>query len=421
MWIHCFVVKLMLLSIASGFLCRSSAGCKRIPSSFAFRGHHAVASSASSDSPISFGTYKHSERWNVEYGTKNANNKERCEAMIVPFHKPADVKDKDGIKASLKSSIPADVKEDVKQVVSQLIDEGIFKGEGTIISRVSISNGPKYVSLVGLGSVPKAGNKRGDVESGSKIGSAIVKLVNECRIGHVEVVIPKGLSKAALGHVVLGLEEAAYKDIRFKKELPASETDKFPGDSKVRVDLVGVEESAASELQEIVKQSSSIASGVHFARDLVGAPANVKTPIVIAHEAASIAEKYGLECTVLGAEECTKLGMGGYLGVQQGSKFPPQFIHLKYTPPKSSEEPLKVALVGKGLTFDSGGYNLKVGASQIELMKFDMGGCAAVLGSAVAIGQLKPKVISSGNSQYLSVLIIAEFAECGSALDNSSL
>jgi leucyl aminopeptidase len=80
-----------------------------------------------------------------------------------------------------------------------------------------------------------------------------------------------------------------------------------------------------------------------------------------------------------------------------GSKFPPQFIHLKYSPEgtddrKDMSDIVRIALIGKGLTFDSGGYNLKVGAgSQIEMMKYDMGGCAAVLGSAIAIAQLKPK------------------------------
>jgi hypothetical protein len=87
--------------------------------------------------------------------------------------------------------------------------------------------------------------------------------------------------------------------------------------------------------------------------------------------------------------------MGGYLGVQQGSKFPPQFIHLTYKPANPSPDVVKVALIGKGLTFDSGGYNLKAGAgSMIELMKFDMGGCAAVLGTAKAISQLRPNVSS---------------------------
>lgn len=86
--------------------------------------------------------------------------------------------------------------------------------------------------------------------------------------------------------------------------------------------------------------------------------------------------------------------MGGFLAVQQGSMFPAQFIHLVYKPNvPAGTNVTKVALIGKGLTFDSGGYNLKAGGgSMIEMMKFDMGGCAAVLGCAKAIGQLRPKV-----------------------------
>jgi leucyl aminopeptidase len=81
--------------------------------------------------------------------------------------------------------------------------------------------------------------------------------------------------------------------------------------------------------------------------------------------------------------------MGAYLGVAQGSELPPKFIHLTYRPSGSVQR--RVALVGKGLTFDSGGYNLKVAGSQIEMMKYDMGGSAAVLGAARAIGELRPE------------------------------
>jgi leucyl aminopeptidase len=88
--------------------------------------------------------------------------------------------------------------------------------------------------------------------------------------------------------------------------------------------------------------------------------------------------------------------MGAYLGVQQGSRFEPVFLHLSYRPGCKSGGAVAegrrkcVVLVGKGLTFDSGGYNLKVGVSMIELMKIDMGGCAAVLGAARTVAQLKP-------------------------------
>ena len=91
---------------------------------------------------------------------------------------------------------------------------------------------------------------------------------------------------------------------------------------------------------------------------------------------------------MLERSDCEAKGMGAFLAVSQGSDLPPKFIHLIYRP--AGEVKRRVALVGKGLTFDSGGYNLKVGAAQIDMMKFDMGGSAAVLGAMRSIAELKP-------------------------------
>ena len=100
--------------------------------------------------------------------------------------------------------------------------------------------------------------------------------------------------------------------------------------------------------------------------------------------------------------------MGAYLAVAKGSDLEPNFIHLKYSPKTAKH---KVVLVGKGLTFDSGGYNLKVGASQIEKMKYDMGGSAAVLGTARAIAELKPN-----NTEVHFIVAACENMINGSAL-----
>jgi hypothetical protein len=98
---------------------------------------------------------------------------------------------------------------------------------------------------------------------------------------------------------------------------------------------------------------------------------------------------YGLELKVLERSDCEALGMGSYLAVSQGSDLPPKFIHLTYRP--SGPATRRLVLVGKGLSFDSGGYNLKTAGSQIEMMKYDMGGSAAVLGAMRAIAELKPE------------------------------
>ena len=130
---------------------------------------------------------------------------------------------------------------------------------------------------------------------------------------------------------------------------------------------------------------------MNLARELVGAPPNTLTPSALAEKAVEIAKEYQLKFKILEKEDCQKIGMGAYLSVSQGSDLKPKFIHLTYQPKKEIKR--RIVLIGKGLTFDSGGYNLKVGAAQIDLMKFDMGGSAAVLGAARAIGELKPNEV----------------------------
>ena len=118
-------------------------------------------------------------------------------------------------------------------------------------------------------------------------------------------------------------------------------------------------------------------------------PAQVLTPRTLAIAAVDLAKLHGtLDCKCMGRVECERRGMGAFLGVSQGSsdEHEAQFIHLTYTKgvPKT-----RLCVVGKGLTYDSGGYNLKPSAGgSIELMKFDMGGAAATLGCAAAVAEL---------------------------------
>ena len=135
-------------------------------------------------------------------------------------------------------------------------------------------------------------------------------------------------------------------------------------------------------------ETEYICEGVELARRLVAAPPNSLTPLEMSRQALKIAKDHGLEIKILEKNECEDLGMGAYLAVAKGSDLEPKFIHLTLKSKSPVKE--KIALVGKGLTFDSGGYNLKVGASQIEMMKYDMGGSAAVLGAAKALGAIKP-------------------------------
>src|SRR5438270_89018 len=139
-----------------------------------------------------------------------------------------------------------------------------------------------------------------------------------------------------------------------------------------------------------VDQGIALAEATNFARDLVNEPPNVLTPSELANRANAMAKRFGLECQVLDRPEMQERGMGGLLGVAQGSVEPPKFIILRYRGAPGSENQ-GIALVGKGITFDTGGISLKP-AERMHQMKGDMAGAAAVIGAVYAAAMLKPAI-----------------------------
>ena len=134
-------------------------------------------------------------------------------------------------------------------------------------------------------------------------------------------------------------------------------------------------------------RAKAIADGVRLARDLGNLPANVCTPSHLASEARALAKHHGLACEILDQHQMEKLGMGAFLAVARGSHQPPKLIVLKHQgASKKSEAP--VVLVGKGVTFDTGGISLKP-AAEMDEMKFDMCGAASVLGTMKAVALMK--------------------------------
>lgn len=142
-----------------------------------------------------------------------------------------------------------------------------------------------------------------------------------------------------------------------------------------------------------IGQATASAEWVHvvcdaarMARDLISAPGNVATPFHLAEKALEIGGQYGIHCTILHKEELEQLGMGALLAVGQGSQYPPRMVVMEYQGAETTGNP--TALVGKGITFDTGGISLKPGAN-MDLMKQDMAGGAAVLGAMQAAAALK--------------------------------
>jgi leucyl aminopeptidase len=153
--------------------------------------------------------------------------------------------------------------------------------------------------------------------------------------------------------------------------------------------LVDPDNNRLPGLEQGCRQGRILAEAANLARDMVNEPANYMTPTIMAEKAQSLAQTYGLEVTILGREQMIELGMGALLGVAQGSQQPPKFIILRYKGHDSNEN--DVALVGKGITFDSGGISLKP-AENMGDMKGDMAGGAAVMAVLSAIAQLKPRL-----------------------------
>jgi leucyl aminopeptidase len=144
-----------------------------------------------------------------------------------------------------------------------------------------------------------------------------------------------------------------------------------------------------SELRRGIAHGTALGEAVNLARAMAVTPSNDMTPTRMAEEAAKVAESAGLEIDVLDEDRARREGMGSFLSVAQGSAQPPKFIVLRYNGDPSSKELL--ALVGKGITFDTGGISIKP-AEKMEDMKYDMSGGAGVIAAMSAIGKLKPRL-----------------------------
>src|SRR4029079_11985256 len=130
----------------------------------------------------------------------------------------------------------------------------------------------------------------------------------------------------------------------------------------------------------------------NFARVLGFEPSNVMTPTELANRARTMAESEGLVFECLGEDEMKRLGMGALLAVSRGSHEPAKLIILRYEPDGPDRAPGElVALIGKGITFDSGGISIKP-ANKMDEMKYDMGGGAAVIGAMQVIARLRPNI-----------------------------
>jgi len=269
-------------------------------------------------------------------------------------------------------------------VISQLISQGEIKGklnETTIIH--SLGKLPAtWVVITGLGEQQKLSQDRvrGAMAETCRFlrQKGIDSIATVAQGAGVAGISPDSAAQAVTEGALLGVYS-------FRRHITKEAEH---GEIK-RLTIVGTDGANLPGLQRGSDKGRVLAEATNLDRDMVNEPANYMTPSHMAEVAAKLAENYGLELEVLEREQMQELGMGGLLGVAQGSRQPPKFIVLHYRGGASNE--IDMALVGKGITFDSGGISIKPSEGMAE-MKGDMAGRAAVMAAISAIAQLKPKV-----------------------------
>ena len=244
----------------------------------------------------------------------------------------------------------------------------------------------KRIVVVGAGPRSELGNP-----NLRDLAATVAQLANKAGAVTVGFVLPAlgGNREAALVQMATeGVHLGTYKFGRYL----TGEDQRRPTSLKtfgVFLDLKGKKPTAAQTkaFATAVMRGTTIANAINHARDLINEPAEAVTPTALANDAQAIAKKHkgSVSVTVLDAKKCAELGMGMFLAVGRGSDQEPRFIHMTYKPAKKPKK--RIAFIGKGITFDSGGYSLKPSQS-MEDMKVDMSGAAAVISAMDAIATL---------------------------------
>lgn len=264
--------------------------------------------------------------------------------------------------------------------LSRAIAQGDLTGERDSVQVFYGHHGPKRVLIVGMGKLAEI--TRGAVRRVAAVAARrAITLGVETMTFHLPHEFRAGVTPGAIGQVTL---EGAMQGAWQFRDLKAVGEKKPP---LKNVDLVATrEERADMERGRLI--GKAVAEGQRLARNLQALPGNWCTPEYLAHIARMLGKAYGHRVNVFNRAQMEKEGMGGLLAVARGTQEEPRFITLEYrgggrTPP--------ITLVGKGITFDSGGISIKP-ADRMEEMKYDMSGAAAVLGTFEALGQLKPPI-----------------------------
>lgn len=265
--------------------------------------------------------------------------------------------------------------------ISELLAQGDLTGKagevGVVYPRGAIA--AKRVLVVGLG------QRDGfDLEGVRKAAAAGIKKANELKAAHVATIVHgagiAGLPTAAAAQAVAEASLLAT----YRYAVPGAQQDDAPH-AVAALTIVEFDAAKVADIEEGVAGGTAVATGTNLARTLVNLPPNIATPKQLANTAAKIAEAHNMNLTIGSRKWAAKHKMGAFLAVGQGAGFKPKFIVLEHNADR--DDLPTIVLVGKGITFDTGGISIKPTAN-MGAMKSDMGGGAAVLGTMKTVGML---------------------------------
>jgi leucyl aminopeptidase len=273
---------------------------------------------------------------------------------------------------------------ELQQSLADLYTSGEIKGKPGEFTLVHRLDGFKARRVLVAG----AGNRdKFDSDALRKLAGSAVRHLKGKGISSIVFFLDEPISTP---QNVSALSEAALLGI-WEPDYLKTDTEEKPK----AVDSVSIATTSSdSALSAALEKGWVIAEAANLTRDISVEPPNLLTPMALADRARKMAEENGLSFEVLDQNRMRQLGMGALLGVAQGSAAPPALIVMRYTPEKAAS-PDHLALVGKGVTFDTGGISIKP-SEGMEKMKYDMCGGAAVIGAMQAIARLKPSVAVTG-------------------------
>src|SRR5579884_2801818 len=304
---------------------------------------------------------------------KNAAEVE-TECLVVPV---VDKGEKDKSQASLLTT-----EKPLHDAAQELVASGEIGGKPLEMAMLYRPAGVKAKRVLLVGGGKEAKFNPNDLR---KIAGAAARYLKPRNIRHLAIALPSGVHfhadnavrAAVIGACIGDFDPDVYKSDRKDQRLESLTIVAPPGsDEKL--------------LRSALNEGRIIGESQNFARELVNEPGNRLTPTILAERAKKMCAENGLECEVLGPDEIKALKMGAFWSVAQGSDEPPAMIIVKYSPAGAPAQPV-LGLVGKAITFDTGGISIKP-ADGMEKMKYDMAGGAAMLGAMRAIALLKPKV-----------------------------